>query len=407
MFIRIFERFLYMWSIKSRCMNKLFLSTLVAGVLIAGLLFGPILSGKSAFQAQAQAPPTGKKKKVTLIADEKVLQIAPDNALHPGGIMYNSMVFNGTVPGPVIAVDQGDDLQFTLINRGKHIHSMDFHAGFGTNQANSGPLKPGENKTWTIHAVYSGVFFYHCSADALMGIWEHIANGMYGGIVVHPQNERPAKEFYIAFGENYNTADQGLFKGANGTGGFNIAKFLDNNADLVLTNGMAHKYVPAIGTSPKLELNKNASVFKVKPGELTRWFIVNGGPNDVVAFHIIGGIIDVHDGSVKNRYGTQDLNDETWTIPPGSASVIESTFPEEGLYVGVDHSMREVLKGGAFAILAAANSTATDHPAGTWVPPKGSETAAGGNATTTAIPGGGTTPSGVNATTASTQKAGP
>src|ERR671935_413122 len=125
MFIRIFERFLYMWSIKSRCMNKLFLSTLVAGVLIAGLLFGPILSGKSAFQAQAQAPPTGKTKKVTLIAEEKVVQIAPDNPLHPGGIMYNAMVYNGTIPGPVIAVDQGDTLMVTLVNHGKVIHSID------------------------------------------------------------------------------------------------------------------------------------------------------------------------------------------------------------------------------------------------------------------------------------------
>ena len=68
----------------------------------------------------------------------------------------------------------------------------------------------------------------------------------------------------------------------------------------------------------------------------------------------------------------QDRNDETWWIPAGSASVIESTFPSEGLYVGVDHAMKDVVKGGAFAVVAAANSTDTDHPAGTMVPPKGS-----------------------------------
>jgi plastocyanin len=88
-------------------------------------------------------------------------------------------------------------------------------------------------------------------------------------------------------------------------------------------------------------------------------------------------MIDVRDGSIINRYGTQLKNDETWTIPPGSASVIEATFPEEGIYVGVDHSMVNVLKGGAFAVLATNNSTATDHPEGTWVPPKGSTSAAG------------------------------
>ena len=71
------------------------------------------------------------------------------------------------------------------------------------------------------------------------------------------------------------------------------------------------------------------------------------------------------------------MNDETWWIPPGSASVIESIFPEEGIFVGVDHAMADVVKGGAVAVLAANNSTATDHPESTWVPPKGSPVAAG------------------------------
>jgi nitrite reductase (NO-forming) len=347
----------------------------VIGVLLAGLIFSPVLTGKFAQQAQAQAS-TGKTKKVLLVASEKEVQVAPDNALHPGGVKYNAMVFNGTIPGPVIAIDQGDTLEVTLRNDGKLVHSMDFHAGFGADKANSGPVKPGESKTWTLQGVYSGVFFYHCSADALNGIWEHIANGMYGGIVVHPTNEKPAKEFYVAFGEIYNTKDKGLFQAVNGTGSFDIAKFATDQADLELTNGMAFKYAPAIGQVVKLELNKNASVFKVKPGELTRWYIVNGGPNDFLSFHIIGGIITVRDGSVGGDFGTVDQNDETWTIPPGSASVIESVFPSPGLYVGVTHSLAGVVKGGAFAVLAVDNSTATDHPPGTWVPPKGSASAA-------------------------------
>jgi nitrite reductase (NO-forming) len=254
---------------------------------------------------------------------------------------------------------------------------MDFHAGFGADKANSGPVKPGESKTWTLQGIYAGSFFYHCSADALNGIWEHISNGMYGGIIVHAQNEQPAKEFYVAFGEIYNTADQGLFKGTSGkVGSFDITKFINDQPDLILTNGMAHKYVPAIGQVVKLSINPNAEVFKVKPGELTRWFIFDGGPNDDVSFHFIGGIISVHDGSVMNRYGTQDLNDDTWNIPVGSGSVIESTFPSAGLYVGVGHNMNHVLKGGAFAVLATSNSTANDQPLHTCVPPKGSPTAA-------------------------------
>jgi nitrite reductase (NO-forming) len=358
-------------------MNKVITVGIVMGVLLAGLIFSPILLGKYPQQAQAQTQQsTGKTKKVLLVASEKEVQVAPDNALHPGGVKYNAMVFNGTIPGPVVAIDQGDTLQITLRNDGKLVHSMDFHAGFGADKANSGPVKPGESKTWTLQGVYAGAFFYHCSADALNGIWEHIANGMYGGIIVHPTNEQPAKEFYMVYGEIYNTKDKGLFQPVNGTGSFDIAKFVTGQNDLTLTNGMAFKYVPAIGQVVKLELNKNAEVFKVKPGELTRWYIFDAGPNNGLAFHFIGGIITVRDGSVDGNYGTIDQNDDTWFIPAGSGSVIESVFPSAGLYVGVTHSLKDVVKGGAFAVLAADNSTATDHPPGTMVPPKGSESAA-------------------------------
>src|SRR5919106_115939 len=365
-------------------MNKPVIAGIAAGILLAGIILGPI---PGFFGAQAQEEEgTGSTtpKRVTLIADETDVQIAPDNPLHPGGVMYTAMTFNGTTPGPVISVDQGQQIEFTLINEGEVIHSMDFHAGNGPSAAiGSGAsetgsnIQPGQSVTWTWSPPYAGVFYYHCAADGLNGIWEHIANGMYGGIVVHPPNEEPAKEFYIVFGEIYSNNIQGLFMPANGTGTLDLNKFLARNPDLVLTNGMAHKYVPAIGAISQIELNPDAEVFQVQPGELTRWYIVNGGPSDVVAFHFISSIITVKDGSVVNRYGTQVVNDETWTIPPGSASVIESVFPEEGIYVGVDHAVDDVLKGAAFAVLATPESTPDDHPAGTMVPPRGSPMVSG------------------------------
>jgi plastocyanin len=278
---------------------------------------------------------------------------------------------------------------------------MDFHAGFGPQSAvgsdaseTGSNVQPGQSVTWTWSPPYAGAFYYHCGADGLNGVWEHIANGMYGGIVVHPPNEQPAKEFYVVFGEIYSNNVQGLFTAANGTGTLDLNKFLARNPDLVLTNGMAHKYVPSIGAFSKIDLNPDAQVFQVQPGELTRWYIVNGGPSDDVAFHFISGIISVHDGSIQNRYGTQVLNDETWLIPPGSASVIEAVFPSEGIYVGVDHAMDDVLKGGAFAVLATPDSTPDDHPQGTMVPPRGSDMVTGPPMTTNAT--GVTT--GVNAT---------
>src|SRR6188474_591921 len=327
-------------------------------------------------QQQDQGQGQGKVKHVTLIASEKEVEVAPDNALHPGGITYNAYTFNGTIPAPVISINQGDTLNITLKNEGKTIHSLDFHAGYGPGKALSGSVKPGESKTWSLTGEFPGVFIYHCGADGLNGIWEHISNGMYGGIVVHPTNEEKAKEFYVVFSELYNNADKGPFVGTNGSAGsFDIGKFITKNPDLVMTNGMAHKYVPAVGEVNKLELNKNAELFKVKPGELTRWYIVNAGPNDGVSFHFISGMITVKDGTnqANNGLGTQDINDETWWIPPAAGSVIESTFPDPGVYVGVDHAMADVVKGGAFAVVAMENSTATDHPTGTCVAPAGSE----------------------------------
>jgi nitrite reductase (NO-forming) len=388
-------------------MNKPVIAGIATGILLAGMMLVPGFFGA---QAQQEEGTTGNIKRVTMIADEVDVQIAPDNPLHPGGVTYRAMVFNGTVPGPVISVDQGDTIEFTMINEGEVIHSMDFHAGDGTTQAvgsnasaTGSNIQPGETVTWTWTPKRAGAFFYHCGADGLNGVWEHIANGMYGGVVVHPPNERPAKEFYVVFGEIYTNNVQGLFTPANGTGTLDLNKFLAGNPDIIMTNGMAHKYVPEIGAISKIPLNPNAEIFQVQPGELTRWFIINAGPNDGVAFHFISGILSVHDGSVQNRYGTQVLNDETWWIPPGSGSVIEAVFPDEGIYVGVDHAMNDVLKGGAFAVLATPESTPDDHPAGTMVPPRGSDMVSGPPMAANATAGNATAGPATNATEAATE----
>jgi nitrite reductase (NO-forming) len=348
------------------------------GMLVTGLLLSPFVSGfpfitKVFAQEEDEDRPV---KNVLLVANENKVKIAPDNPLHPGGIEYAAMTFNGTIPGPAMAVDQGDIMNVTIRNDGKTIHSLDFHAGIGPSKVLSGNIAPGETKSVAVYADNPGAYLYHCGADALNGVWEHIANGMYGVTVVHPENEEPAKEFYLAISENYNTADKGLFVGSNGTvGTFDLTKFVTQQPDLIMTNGMAHKYVDKVGETSKLPLNPSPEFFKVTPGELTRWYILNPGPNEGVAFHFISGQITVRDGSnpAEDDYGTQLIDDETWWIPPGSASVIESTFPEAGIYVGVDHNMNHVVRGAALGVIADGNSTDTDHPPGTGVAPKGSE----------------------------------
>ena len=108
-------------------MNKL--CVLIMVILATGFVLTPLFTQQlRSYEAQAQkittTAPTTKVKKVTLIADERPVQVASDNALHPNGSMYNAMVFNGTIPGPVIAVDQGDTLQVTLKNSVTIIHSI-------------------------------------------------------------------------------------------------------------------------------------------------------------------------------------------------------------------------------------------------------------------------------------------
>ena len=346
-------------------MNKAIITGIAAGILVVGLVFSPLFSGFPLTSAQADH--SGVTRHYTLIADETQVQVAPDNPLHPGGIMYNAMVFNGTIPAPVIAANVGDTIEFTLINEGDTIHSLDFHAGIG--DALSGNIAPGETTTMTLHANNAGAFLYHCGADGLNGVWEHIANGMYGGIIVHPEREAAAKEFYMVFGEIYHNG-AGLGEAQEGNVSFDLTKLVADEPDLVLTNGMAHKYAPGVGQAVQVPLNPEADVFMVTPGELTRWYVVNPGPNGYVAFHFINGMIDVRDGNVKGHFlGRQVLQDETWTIPPGSASVIEATFPE-GTYVGVDHNMSHVLKGAAFVVVSSDEATDDDHPEGTWVPSK-------------------------------------
>lgn len=347
-------------------MKKLIV-VLAINMLMAGIVVNQAFFAKYLEQFKAQAQTIGTKK-VLLVANEKVVQVAPDNPLFPRGVNYNAMLFNGTIPGPIIAIDQNDTLSITLRNDGKLVHSLIVQAGFGTKQANSGPVHPGQSKTFTLRAENPGAFLYMGGGDALNGVWEHVASGMYGGIVVHAINERPAKEFYVAFGDMYVNSFKELFIGTNGiTGSFDFKKFIVNEPDLVVTNGMAFKYMPLMGEA---RLNNNADVFKVKPGELTRWYIVNGGPRDYVAFNFIGGMLDVKDGSLLGSYGQQLRHEETWTVPPGSASVIETTFPEAGMYTGIDHDLGRLIIGGAFNVLATDNSAATDQPEGTAVPPR-------------------------------------
>jgi nitrite reductase (NO-forming) len=297
------------------------------------------------------------------------------------------MTFNGTVPGPTLRLNAGELIRFTLINNGEIVHSLNLHGITGPSQALSGPIQPGENKTWMVkvNPEAPSIFMYHCDGDNLNGIWEHVASGMYGGIIINPssrdQKNQAIKEFDIVFSEVYNSADNGLFKGTNGViGSFDLDKFIEGNPDLVLTNGMAYKYIPWIGTISKYSLNNESKLFQVKPNELTRWNIINAGPRKTINFNFPAAMIDVIYPSLLNHptSKTTKLNNfanSTYeinsiqehsdidslmylvSIPPGSGVIIEAVFPEEGFYFGNDHDLASILYGSGFVVSAVDNHT--------------------------------------------------
>ena len=348
--------------------------TLFTAILVVGFIgFYQVES------AEAQATITnsiseisnGNVTRVVLFALDAVVRFSPDNQVKPGGVSYEAMTFNGTVPGPWISVNQGDVLEITLVNQADAIHSLDLHAAYGSTQALSGSIDPGQNKTLRMKADYPGVFMYYCDGDNLNGIWEHIANGMYGGIIVHPKNEKAAKEFHMIFSEVFNSADKGYFVGTEGKiVSFDFNKFIANKPDLILTNGMAYKYMPFFGGQAKIQLNMDAQKFNIRPGELTRWYVINAGPRGNVAFNFAGGLINENPiGNSSSKFSeNHKTNSQSKiyeiSIPPGSGNAIEAVFPEEGTYFGNDHDLGRVLGGAGFVVLASRNSTSEDHSSG-------------------------------------------
>jgi nitrite reductase (NO-forming) len=178
-------------------------------------------------------PPVGKRQpqivRVSLIAQE--LEGKLDAVLDA---TYEYWTFNGKVPGPMIRVRQGDTVELTLKNDGRLVsHSIDLHAALGPGGGmDLTEAKLGESRTFTFKAIVPGVFVYHCGTNLAA---QHIANGMYGLIVVEPPEGLPRvdHEFYVMQGEIYTVEDIG------GTGHqkMSLAKLMDERPEYIVFNG--------------------------------------------------------------------------------------------------------------------------------------------------------------------------
>ena len=249
------------------------------------------------------------------------------------GVRYVFWTFGGTVPGSFIRTRVGDEIEFHLQNHpdNKLPHNIDLHAVTGPGGgAESSFVAPGHEKVFSFKTLNPGLYVYHC-ATAPVGM--HIANGMYGLILVEPDGGLPLvdREYYIMQGDFYT-------KGANGERGlqpFDMQKAVDEKADYVVFNGNVGALT-----------GDNAITAKV--GETVRLFVGNGGPGLVSSFHVIGEIFDkvhVEGGDLINE------NVQTTMIPAGGAAIVEFHVNVPGTFILVDHSIFRAFNKGALGML--------------------------------------------------------
>lgn len=275
-------------------------------------------------------PATGRSTPAKVIVDltvqEKVMEISE-------GVSYTFWTFGGTVPGSFIRVRQGDTVEMRLHNMpdSKMPHNIDLHGVTGPGGgAASSFTAPGHTTQFTFKALNAGIYVYHC-ATAPVGM--HIANGMYGLILVEPPEGLPKvdKEFYVMQGDFY-TVGKYHDKGHQG---FDMEKAIAEQPSYVLFNGREGSLT-------------NDKALKAKVGENVRLYVGNGGPNLVSSFHVIGEIFDkVYPEGARNP----NENVQTTLIPSGGASMMDFHVEVPGSYVLVDHSIFRAFNKGALAIL--------------------------------------------------------
>lgn len=257
---------------------------------------------------------------------EKVMQMAD-------GVEYKYWTFGGDVPGQFIRVREGDTVEVQFSNHPSSTvpHNIDFHAATGPGGgAESSFTAPGHTSTFSFKALQPGLYVYHC-ATAPVGM--HIANGMYGLILVEPKEGLPKvdKEFYVMQGDFYT-------KGAYGEPGlqpFDMNKAIKEQPDYVVFNGHVGSML-------------GDKALKANVGETVRMYVGNGGPNLVSSFHVIGEIFDkvyMEGGKAVNE------NIQTTLVPAGGSAIVEFKLDVPGNFTLVDHSIFRAFNKGALGQL--------------------------------------------------------
>lgn len=278
-------------------------------------------------------PPIDRREPRTVRIDLETIEIEGQLA---DGTTFKYWTFNGRVPGPFYRVRVGDTIEVHLRNLTNSTlpHSVDFHAVTGPGGGGvMTQTPPGGETTFTAKAINPGLYVYHCATPMVA---QHIANGMYGLILVEPEEglSEVDREFYVMQGELYT-------KEAFGSTGLlteNIEALIDENPEYLVFNG-------AVGALTEL-LPLRANV-----GETVRIFFGVGGPNFTSSFHVIGEIFDrVYEQASLTSPALTNI--QTTTVPPGGATVVEFALEVPGNYILVDHALSRTQKGLAGILIA-------------------------------------------------------
>jgi nitrite reductase (NO-forming) len=277
------------------------------------------------YDASLPAILTSPAKQVTWESSDKALYIAKD-------VGFQAWTFGGSVPGPVLVLNEGDEVQFAITNKSVSPHSIDFHAALTPPSKNYIAIAPQATLKFNWKAQYPGCFMYHCGTPYVI---HHMAMGMYGATIVKPKTGlRPAdREYVLVQSEFYVTEPIG------GLVQTDLKKALSGIPDYVTFNGYADQY--------------KETPLTAKVGELVRLWVMNAGPSHFSAFHVIGTIFEAayQDGNPANKMvGMQTVN-----VYPGGGMMVEFRIPEAGNYPFVTHSFADASKG-ALGVLAVTNS---------------------------------------------------
>jgi nitrite reductase (NO-forming) len=277
-----------------------------------------LAAAHKAYPAALPAVPPGAVADVNLVLKDITVEIAP-------GVKYAAWAWAGGAPGPVIHVRQGQLVKITLTNSGAIPHSVDFHAARVAPDKAFTDVMPGKSVSYTFRANDPGVFMYHCGTKPVL---MHIANGMYGAIVVEPPAgvlPKVDKNYVLVASEWYLSSD-GLKTPAQ----FNMDKAHARTPDWMTFNGYAGQYVKHPLTA--------------KPGETARFWVVDAGPSHDTDFHIVGTVLNRAwiDSGLTNK---PLENVQTVAVPAGGGGVFDVKIDEPGLYPFVSHAFAAVDQG--------------------------------------------------------------